>query len=248
MTALASFTHKYLSHSLQTDLDRINKASTRTSEHKLITLAQEGSVRARTLLFNSHIGHIAKYAKLYNVSTIPLDDIMSEATLGFYRAIDMIDLNTGSALTTVSKFWIRAFVNEAIGKNHLVNMSVKDKKAAGKALDSTNGNTNERAQPVIRHRYESLDAPTEDGKNKHESLCGSDDGGFGVHENTQQYLKLLNLLPENSRERTIVEMHCEGSNYKEIGEHLGLSRERIRVIFDNVMQRLSKQAKSQGLV
>jgi RNA polymerase sigma factor (sigma-70 family) len=238
------YAHKTLSTAFQADIDRQDKSSTRSVERQLIKAAQNGCSKSRARLINSHLGHIIQYAKLYNTSNIPLDDMVAEGTLGFERAINMFDLNGEGLLTTFSKAWIRAFVQKAIFGNHLVPMSVKDRKALGKSYSNDSETT------VAGHQYESLDVASEDGKTtRHESFSMDDEVTIEGEVNAQkQYSALLNLLERGTRQYHIIEQYAEGKTNNQIGEQLGLSRQRVNVILHQTLDTLRKRATLAGII
>ena len=239
------YEHKTLSTAFQSDIDRMDKTSTRGMERELIAKAQNGCAKSRSSLINSHMGHIIQYAKYYNVSRISLNDMVSDATLGFVRAIEMFDLTGEGLLTTFSKQWIRAFVQKAINGSHLVGMSVKDRKALGKSYgDGSESN-------VARHQYESLDLTSEDGKSsRHESFKMDDENESIDTEITaqKQYNALLNFFSVGSKQRIILEGYSEGKTNAEIGEGLGLSRQRVNVILNKSLDTLRKKGSLTGII
>lgn len=235
-------TNKTLSQSFRTDLDRQDKSSTRIIERELIARAQNGCHKSRNRLIQSHLGHIIQQAKAFNNSNISLDDMISEAVLGFNHAVQMFDLNCEGVLTTYSKAWIGAFISKAIKKSHLVGMSVKDAKALGKSYNSDD------TMNVMRHQYERLDLTSDDGKStRHESFIVNTDSDNEMADN-EQYLALLDLLTPNSREYQIVEQYSQGITLASIGESIGLTKQRVHVILTKQLEMMRKRALISGII
>lgn len=232
--------NRTLSTAFQADIDNLDKTSTRAVETILIKNAQSGCVKSQNRLIQSHLGHIIKYAKSYNVSNIPLNDIVSEATLGFVRAISLFDTECEGKLTTFSKQWIRAFVQEAIKKNHLVGMSVKDRKALGRSYNSGESTT------VVGNVYESLDLTSEDGKSsRHESFSIPEDDIERSEDeisNVKKFNEIISTFEVGSVQRIALELHAEGKTNKEIGEEIGVSKQRANVILNKSLEIARKRA------
>jgi RNA polymerase sigma-32 factor len=71
---------------------------------------ERGDSAAAQELMTSHLPLVAKIATGYRWYGLPIDDLMSEGSIGLIRAVNRFDPGRGVRLSTYAKWWIRASV------------------------------------------------------------------------------------------------------------------------------------------
>lgn len=78
----------------------------REEELALVMAAQRGDTAARDQLVRASRRHIVWIARRYRGSGVPLDDLVSEGSIGVLTAIDRFDPARGTRFETYSRWWI----------------------------------------------------------------------------------------------------------------------------------------------
>lgn len=78
----------------------------REQELALVTAAQRGDMTARDQLVRASRRHIVWVARRYRGSGVPLDDLVSEGSIGVLTAIDRFDPARGTRFETYARWWI----------------------------------------------------------------------------------------------------------------------------------------------
>ncbi len=78
----------------------------RDEELRLVALAQHGDAAARATLVRANQRSVSWIARRYRASGVPLDDLMSEGTIGVLTAIDRFDGGRGARFETYARWWI----------------------------------------------------------------------------------------------------------------------------------------------
>jgi RNA polymerase sigma-32 factor len=68
-------------------------------------------------LVNSHLRLVVKVAMKYRHYPVPVEELMSEGSVGLMQAIDRFDPDRGFRLSTYALWWIRASIMEFVVKN-----------------------------------------------------------------------------------------------------------------------------------
>ncbi len=166
--------------------------------------AQQGDKAVRDALVEENIGLVHKWARRYyryaqGIPTISYEDIFLEGIYGLIKAIDKYKPQKGS-FSTYATIWIKQSIRRFLQK--------------------------ERAQlkgrgylPVQEEEDEQMtleDMPAEE----EEELISSD---------TESLRKKIEYAPIPERSKEILKLYfLEGYSLREIGERIGLSKERVR--------------------
>lgn len=81
---------------------------------ELIRKAQEGDIKARNKVVESHLRFVIKLAKPFQHRGIPLIDLINEGNMGLMYAIDKYDFTKGVPFINYSVYWIKQFMHQAV--------------------------------------------------------------------------------------------------------------------------------------
>lgn len=187
--------------------------------------------RVRRELVEGNMGLCSKtvfsYAK-YPV-TLPVEDLFQEASLGLMEAIDRYDLKRGATFGTMAIPWIRSQVA----------LSIKNK---GKVIRIPVRRWEDPNMMVTEpHVSMSMDEKRKEGwggqRDLHD-LVPSTDASLEKREMLEDLDRVLALVPMTTREQEIFQSLGEGKTLRATGATLGLSRERVRQIQVDTVERL----------
>jgi len=232
-------------------------------EKEYITKAKNGDKQAQHILVLSNILWVAKVASQFKSHHIDFDDALSEGICGIYDAIRNFDFSKSVRFGTYAYWRIRAnvqrmnccdnTVSRAVNANdnvrqyeRAVNIVRMDdgivdtnalleklgwnKKRLGtviKAMNSANGNVIRESEDYSINNVPDRSEPYEE--------------ELRVNGIAKYIEKLVNTL-EDDRQRRIIEMRfglgCEPLTLQEVGDKIGVTKERIRQIETMALQKL----------
>lgn len=196
----------------------------KAESHALILRAQAGDAAALARLVECNQGLVTKIARgwVRQRAGRMLEDCVQDGNIGLMHAIKRFDVSRNLALSTFATHWIRQAIQRAeVDTGHMVRLPAH------------------RVAKGMQHAVVmSLDAPVdgERGGRSFADVQASDEPGpHEVAEESEQGARLREALADLGwRHRTILRMRygvdCEPRTLAEIGEDLGLSRERIRQV------------------
>ncbi|MFO0692143.1 MAG: sigma-70 family RNA polymerase sigma factor [Polyangiales bacterium] len=238
------------------------------TERKLIAEAQEGSKRAVEKLVLSHLRIVFSVARHYRRVGIPMDDLVSEGTLGLMEAIRRFDLGRDNRFGTYAAWWVQARLRRyAAATRHLVAPpSTRNARKILRSFERTSRAISQRlGRPALRHEIaEALDVTVEDVAMVEPVLRATDarlgptDEGVamdlpGFEPSPEQEVEARELATRRKacierafrdltpRERIIVERRLldeDGDSLSTLGEEFGVSRERVRQVQHQVQNKL----------
>ena len=178
----------------------------------------------RDTLITGNMGYVVTLARQYKSELLSTDDLVSEGCIGLMKAADKFDPNRGKPFVTFAAPYIRQSIEEAISRitGEVPVMSTDESLPVG-----SNNNF-----PLL-NVLEDPDAPRAD-------------HALEQHTLSDELAEAISTLTE--REQAVVRRFF-GIDYQrmtmaEIGEELGLKRERVRQIRDKAMRKLKKQGPS----
>ena len=250
---------------------------TRDEEHALALAASEGDEKAFNKLVRSNLRYVVNVANRYKGFGLSLEDLINEGNIGLINAIKRFDPERGVKLITYAVWWIRQSIMHALANQRsTVRLPVKQAGLLHKISimyeklrqefrrEPTTFELSERLnikvadiEKLIRvnRKYLSLDATVSPDDDTSYLDLLEEPSAASVEENVVQHSleeEVEDLLAElDPRERDIIRMRYgfdgEAMTLEEIGNKLGLSRERIRQIEKKVINRFRAEGSHQTL-
>ena len=175
-------------------------------------------------LITSNMGYVVTLARQYKSDILSTDDLIGEGSIGLTKAVEKFDPSRGKPFVTFAAPYIRKAIEDAITllTGDIPVMSTDESLPIG----SNNNFT-------LLNVLEDKDSPKADHAVEQNAL-------------SDRMLEAISMLDE--REQTVIKrffgIEYERMTMAEIGEEMGLKRERIRQIRDKAMRKLKKQAPS----
>ena len=248
----------------------------REEEIALATRAQAGDQEALDKLIVSNLRYVASVARRYVGYGLSLADLINEGNIGLIQAAHRFDPARGVKFITYAVWWIRQAITHALAEQGgVIALPVKQLEKLRRVLEGYRRYTQqigvepsseelaaELELPVnevegILHIYRhfSLDAPIgEEGETSFLDLLPSTTTPSGeeayIHATLiDEIRELLDQLP--AREQQILRlrfgMDDEPKTLEQIGGMLGLTRERVRQIEKQAVNRLRQKARMRAL-
>jgi len=96
---------------------------TREEEERLAKRAIKGDERAKQQLIQANLRFVVSIAKKYQISGIPLIDLINEGNLGLIIAAEKFDYRKGYHFISYAVWWIRQSILKAIAeKSRLIRL------------------------------------------------------------------------------------------------------------------------------
>jgi RNA polymerase primary sigma factor len=242
---------------------------TAADEVRLAKAIERGDAAARRSMIECNLRLVVAVAKRFRGHGVPLLDLIQEGAIGLEQAVTRFDHRKGFKFSTYAIWWIRQAVQRAIANQartiripvHVVERQLRLARAttrlhaelgrrptAGELAEAT-GSTTEEVEMLVASRLECLplEVESEDGAVDLTELL-VDTHAIDALEHTIAALRAdavaaaVTELPE--RERTIVSLRYglagEPRTLTEIADSLGVTRERVRHLELQALNRLAR--------
>ena len=262
---------KYLQEIGREDLISVDE------EVELAQRIRRGDQEALEKLTRANLRFVVSVAKQYQNQGLSLPDLINEGNLGLIKAAEKFDETRGFKFISYAVWWIRQSILQALAEqSRIVRLPLnqvgslnKINKALAK-FEQEHERTpspeeladileipREKVSDTLRvsGRHVSVDAPFVEGEDNSllDVLVNSDspnaDRGLINESLSKEIDRALSTLTE--RERDIVKyffgISLQEMTLEEIGEHFGLTRERVRQIKEKAIRRLRHSARSKLL-
>jgi RNA polymerase primary sigma factor len=249
---------------------------TREEEIELAQRVQKGDKEALRKLVEGNLRFVVSVAAKYSDSRIPLIDLINEGNIGLIKAAEKFNPDKGVKFITYAVWWIVAAIKHALAKqtgviglplkhpNTVYKINRKEEELSkqlgrnptrdevAKALGLTKQDIELNLKAARTPLF--LDATISDDPSV--SYLNTIKADFDIDrdllaKNLRNEIEdLIEVLGE--REQTIIKMRFglddrEPMTLREIGQKMGLSKERIRQIEDRALGQLHKAAKDREL-
>jgi RNA polymerase primary sigma factor len=246
-------------------------------EAELARLIRANDVKARNRLVHANLRFVVSIALGYRHRGLSLGELISAGNVGLITAAERFDEAQGYRFISYAVWWVRQAILQALMEQRTVRMPVnrfdllarisksfsglQQKLYADPAADDIAADLGVTLKDVERTLMDSrsslsLDAPfdTESGNSLLQTLADpaqeSLDENLDKEKMQQDISEILETL--NERESDILRLYFgledgEGKTLEEIGEHLGITRERVRQIKETAIQKLRHAPRARRL-
>jgi len=239
-------------------------------EKELVGRMRQGDRAARERLIVSHLRLVVSMAREYGDTGLDLLDLIQEGNLGLIEAVDRFDPSRGVRLATYARWWIRQAIGQAIEKQsqmiripaYLFRAIVRFQRL--KASFGAEGIEESEdilvapgltAERLLRIRETvgnviSLDTPLgeeEEAESLEEMVADEDvptpERAALIELFREELLEMVGKLPAREAQVLRWRYGLEGPRpltLAEVGEKLGISRERVRQIEERALKKLKE--------
>jgi RNA polymerase sigma factor (sigma-70 family) len=210
----------FLKHKASHERGRLDPTRARIQEIKRIEDLQEQATLVKEQLINCNMRLVVSIAKRHAAQTDNFFELLSDGNVSLIRAVEKFDFSRGNKFSTYASW--------AIMKNYA--RSIPEEK-------------NRRERYVTGHE-ELFEAAPDTRSDEQECLASVEQAAHKVN-------RLLDYL--DPRERQIIRMragldnHSEGMTLEEIGQELGITKERVRQLNVRIMKKLREIARDQKM-
>jgi len=230
---------------LETYLREINETAllTAADEQELAHLIALGDVRARDRMVRANLRLVVNIARGYTGKGLSLPDLIEEGNLGLLRAVEGFDPAVGTRFSTYASYWIKQSIKRA-----LINSAktIRMPEEVGRVLG-----LQKKKLPIIKKAIRIYNStPQTDqaetgwslGEIVMDERLKTPEDELVEHDVLKSVMSMLHVM--DSREATVLRMRFglddhQPHTLKEIGEALGLTRERVRQIETEALAKLA---------
>jgi RNA polymerase sigma factor (sigma-70 family) len=189
------------------------------------------TVACRNEIMSVNMRLVAAMAKRYQA--MPREDVISEGVFGLAIAIERFDVTRNLRFSTFAKWWVFAKMQRAVAAQaRVISLPVNMRATRAKEGREWDGVTIETAPLSMDANVFSDGSP----RSRHDLIADAREGADVAVDNAWKHDALrgyVHRLPERERSVLVRRFGLDGDepeNLQQIGDRMGLSRERIRQI------------------
>jgi RNA polymerase primary sigma factor len=245
---------------------------TPSEERELARRKDEGDEEAKKKLIESNLRLVMSITRNYTKAGVPLLDLIQEGNLGLIRAVEKFDYRMGYKLSTYATWWIRQSITRALAdQGRLIRFPVhvadqvrrvtrarrilaqrlnRDPVLAELAQES--GLPEKRVKELLELVEDpiSLETPVGEGDSLYADLIEDEtterpETAAAENLRSVELAEALSSLEPRLREVIDRRFGLDGAppeTLEEIGQHLGVTRERVRQLEGRALRELRKAA------
>ena len=235
-----------------------------TEEKELGRRISDGDESARARLEEGNLRLVVSIAKHYTGRGLPLMDLIQEGNIGLMHAAEKYDYTKDNRFSTYASWWIKEAITRAIDQQsreirvpvHVAENIKRVQKAEaepGEIAKKLGDRTEEEVKNILSYIRNPVSLETPVGEDGEDSLGDfvedrsetTPEDAMDVLVRKEEVQELLETL--NDREKEVISLRFglgKDRTYtlEEIGESLGITRERVRQIESKAMEKLRKKA------
>ena len=225
--------------------------------------------RAKEKLVKANLRFVVSVAKQYQHQGLGLTDLIDEGNIGLVKAAEKFDETRGFKFISYAVWWIRQSILQAIAEqSRIVRLplnqvgalsKINSRRPSVQELSSLTNIDETKIDQTIKadNHHMSIDAPfqEDDDNSMADVLASGDDSRADKQVDYESMAKELDTVLRNvlkDREITIVRecfgIGCHEKGLEEIGDQLGLTRERVRQIREKSIVKLRESGYAKLLI
>lgn len=249
---------------------------THADEIKYSKAAQKGDIVARDKMINGNLRLVVKIARTYLHRGLQLSDLIEEGNIGLMRAVEKYDADLGFRFSTYATWWIKQAIERAImNQSRTVRLPIHMLKRISKCLGAIQKLAREDHSPTIVEVAHALHKPAEEigellqytentismdtpvTEFNHplqdalaDTIAINPELIFQEESFHEHVIAWLDNLPNEYREVVIRRfglLDHEPETLEQVGENLGITREKVRQLQIDALKRLKEMIIQEGL-